>query len=134
MILIVSSRFDKTGEVIKGLQDSCIQFLNNKKESFDLFEVPGAVELPIAIQELMLKDPLKYEVAIALGCVIKGESDHYEWVTSSCRDGLGRVALKLGKPVVQGVLACPNEALAIARKNLGAEYAHTAIEMRDLLS
>ena len=134
MILIVSSRFDKTGEVVKGLQESCIQFLNNKGMAFDMVEVPGAVEIPVMIQQHVKQRPDKYRAVIALGCIVKGETDHYEWVMQSCIQGLTRVGLDFNIPIIHGVIPCDDTEVAKARKNAGERYAETALEMAHLLS
>lgn len=132
MILVVSSRFDKTGEVIKGLEASCFAFLEKKSVSYLHIQVPGAVEIPVAIQQFLQKNK-KIRAVIALGCIIKGETSHYEWVMNACERGLTRVSLDLGVPVIQGVLACLDEKTAIARKYHGKSYAETALEMVELL-
>jgi 6,7-dimethyl-8-ribityllumazine synthase len=66
--------------------------------------------------------------------VIKGETDHYEYVVDSCRDGLLRVSLDESTPIVQGILVCREKKYAQARANNGTEYAQTALHMKKLLT
>jgi len=133
MILIISSAFDKSdADVIKHLRKSCSEKLIDEGLAIEIHEVPGAIEIPVAIQYFATQNPGKFSAAIALGCVIKGESDHYELVCKSVTEGLTVLALELGIPVIQGVLACHNKDQAKARRNLGKEFAETAITMRNL--
>ncbi|NCP67293.1 6,7-dimethyl-8-ribityllumazine synthase [bacterium] len=133
MILIVAAQFDKSGnDVIEGLIASAIIVLESHKMSYKLVRVPGAVEIPIAVQRCVYADP-KIDAVIALGCVIKGESDHYELVTQSVTQGLTALALKLDLPVVQGVLACHNAGQATDRISLGDEFAQTALALLETL-
>lgn len=131
MILIVSSQFNKVPGISKSLEDSAIAVLEEHNMNYKIVHVAGAVEIPITVQHFLKTG--KYQAAITLGCVIKGETDHYDMVIRACTDGLTRVALDTGVPVIQGVLASPNDALAITRKNSGKEYAETALEMVELL-
>jgi len=133
MILIVAAQFDKSGnDVIAGLVASAIAVLEAQKTGYEVFRVPGAVEIPLAAQR-MVEYHSNVEAVIALGCVIKGDSDHYELVTQSVTQGLTALALKLNLPIIQGVLACHNAEQAKARATLGAEFAETALEMIKIL-
>ena len=110
-------------------------------------EVPGAFELPAAA--LMLAQSKKYAAIVALGCVIRGETPHFEYVASSASRGLQDVALRTGIPIAFGVLTTDDEAQARARAgdpskakrdhaggpqraNKGYEAALVAIEMAQL--
>lgn len=135
MILIVRSTFDKSGaNVLEKLESSCIDTLIKNNTASEIIAVPGAVEIPITIQHFLKKNPGKYSSVIALGCVIKGESDHYDLVLKTATEGLTRVALDFNIPVIHGILACHNTKQAIDRANLGAEFAETALEMQKTLS
>jgi len=134
MILIVRSDFDKSGDdVVKTLETGVIDTLIKHDTASEVVHVPGAVEIPVIIQHFLRNNPGKFSAAIALGCVIKGDTDHYELVTKSVTEGLTRVALDTGIPVIQGVLACQNQQQATERKHLGKEYAETALTMKELL-
>ncbi len=124
MILIVVARFNS--RITSHLERSAIEVLEKKNVEFVVVHVPGAVEIPIAVQQLL-------KAVIALGCVIKGETDHYEFVLRSCIDGLTRISLDEGIPVIQGVIASPNFNLAWERRFLGKDYAETALDMIDVI-
>jgi len=133
MILIVASQFDKAGDVIPTLENSAMEVLKAAGIKYKLIQVPGAVEIPLTIQHFYDENMEAYKAAIALGCVVKGDTDHYEMVIKSVTDGLGHLALDLGIPVIQGVLACHTVKDARARSGHGAEYAQTALDMIKIL-
>lgn len=102
----------------------------------DVLRVPGAWELPMLARQLALRG--RHAVIVALGCVVRGDTRHYEHVADECARGLMRVALDSGVPVLNGVLAVERMADAQARAggargNKGADVAESAIEMAALL-
>ena len=104
--------------------------------NIDIVRVPGAWELPVAAAALAASK--KYAALVALGCVIRGETRHYEQVADECARGLMRVALDHSLPVANGVLAVEEHAHAEARAggnhgNKGEEAALVALEMAHLL-
>lgn len=104
-------------------------------DAIDLIRVPGAWELPVAAAHA--SDCGEYAALIALGCVVRGDTRHYEHVADECARGLMRVSLDSGIPVCNGVLAVENHADAEARAggshgNKGEEAALVAIEMANL--
>ncbi len=113
--------FEKTGTVSDGVK---------------LLRVPGAFELPLAAQRLA--EASEYDAIVALGCVVRGETPHFEYVSRAAADGLLRVSLELGIPVAFGVLTTDTVAQAMARAggedgNKGFDAAIAAIEMVHLL-
>lgn len=93
--------------------------------------VPGAFELPLVAQHLAAAG---CDAVVALGCVIRGDTGHYDFVAGECATGLQRVQLDTGKPIVFGVLTTENHAQAVERAavdqmNKGGEAVDTAIEM-----
>ncbi len=101
-----------------------------------IVRVPGAYELSIAA--LKLAESGKYAAIIALGCVIRGGTPHFEYVSTGCNDGLNQVQIKTGVPVTFGVLTVDNVDQAIERSgedpnNKGEEAALTALEMISVL-
>lgn len=110
---------------------------NNIDESqVTIVRVPGAYELSIAA--LKLAESGKYAAIVALGCVIRGGTPHFEYVSTGCNDGLNQVQLKTGVPVTFGVLTVDNVDQAIERSgedpnNKGEEAALTALEMISVL-
>lgn len=102
----------------------------------EFLRVPGAWELPVLAAQLARKQ--KYSAIVALGCVVRGETRHYEHVADECARGLMRVALDHQVPVLNGVLAVEDEADARARAggthgNKGEDVALAAIEMAALM-
>jgi len=129
MILILTSRFRE--EVARGMEESAVEVLKKNNEPYEIIEVGGAVELPLAAQHFIRTR--KPDGVIALGCVIKGETDHYDWVWKSCMQGLTRVALDESTPIMHGIQISHSLELAMERRHKGAEYADTALKMKSLL-
>lgn len=103
----------------------------------DVIRVPGAWELPLAARELALAG--RHAALIALGCVVRGDTRHYEHVADLCAEGLARVALDSGIPVANGVLAVERLEDAENRAggshgNKGEEAALAALEMASLIN
>ncbi len=109
--------------------------VSDKSENLDIVWVPGSFELPIVIQTLASKS--KYDVLIALGAVIKGETSHYDVVISEASKGISRIAQEQSLPVIFGVLTTDNMQQALERagikNNLGWNYGLQAIEMATLM-
>ncbi|HEX5756994.1 MAG TPA: 6,7-dimethyl-8-ribityllumazine synthase [Arenimonas sp.] len=104
-------------------------------DAVDVVRVPGAWELPVAAARAI--DRGQYAALVALGCVVRGDTRHYEQVADECARGLMRVALDYATPVCNGVLAVENYGDAEARAggshgNKGEEAALVAIEMANL--
>jgi 6,7-dimethyl-8-ribityllumazine synthase len=101
--------------------------------------VPGAFEIPLAAKVLAESPTQQVDAVIGLGCVIRGETTHYESVAGECAAGIQRAGLDTGVPVVFGVLTTEDLGQALARSeaegghNVGEEGAATAIEMVTLL-
>jgi 6,7-dimethyl-8-ribityllumazine synthase len=104
-------------------------------DALDVLRVPGSWELPVLARRLAAGG--SYAAVVALGCVVRGETRHYEHVADQCAAGLMRVALDTGVPVMNGVLAVEHEADAWARAggargNKGSDVALAALEMAAL--
>jgi 6,7-dimethyl-8-ribityllumazine synthase len=98
--------------------------------------VPGAFELPLAARAFALGGSVR--AVVALGCIIRGDTAHFEYVAGSCTDGLQRVMLDTGIPISFGVLTVENRAQALERAspdamNKGGEAVTSALAMVDLL-
>ena len=105
-------------------------------DSLRVERVPGAFELPLAAQVLARNG--RCDAVVALGCVIRGDTAHFEFVAGECARGLQQVMLTTGVPVAFGVLTTENLAQAQERaapgaQNKGAEALHTALAMAQLL-
>ena len=92
--------------------------------------VPGALEIPVALQWMAKSG--KYDALVALGCVIRGDTYHFEVVANESARGLMDVALDCGLPIANGILTTEDEAQAEARLDKGAEAVRVAFEMAKL--
>jgi 6,7-dimethyl-8-ribityllumazine synthase len=134
---VIASRWN--GEIVDALIDGARRAFAERgvaDATLEVLRVPGAWELPLLASRLAVSG--KYHAIVALGCVVRGETRHYEHVADECARGLMRVALDSGVPVLNGVLAVEDEADAWARAggargNKGADVAVAAIEMAVLM-
>lgn len=133
-IAIALSEFNN--EVSEGLLSGCNQALLDKGvngRNISVLRVPGAFELPAAAATLAQHKDI--DGVIALGAVIRGETDHYHYISQAVAQGLMQVTLHSTVPVMFGVLTCPTVELAIARSepqsrnNKGYEVGIATMEM-----
>ena len=128
---IVSSRFNN--EIVEKISKACIsklQALGVSKKNIIFKTVPGALEIPLALQKLVISDDNIFDVMIAIGLVIRGDTYHFEIVSNESASGIMRVQLDHSIPIINAVLTtnCSKEALArVVIK--GEEAAECAIEM-----
>ena len=130
---IVVSRFN--GEVTNRLLESALEELERAgvvREAVTVVQVPGAFELPLGA--MALAKTRRYACIVALGCVIRGETPHFDYIASEAASGLQLAALETGIPVSFGVLTLESSGQADARVAKGAEAVRTALEMADLFS
>jgi 6,7-dimethyl-8-ribityllumazine synthase len=102
------------------------------REAVTIMPVPGAFELPLAA--MALAKTRRFGCVVALGCVIRGETPHFDFVASEAASGLQLAAIETGVPVAFGVLTCDTRAQAEARLDRGAEAVRTALEMADVFA
>jgi 6,7-dimethyl-8-ribityllumazine synthase len=101
-------------------------------KNIDHILVPGALEVPLALQALAEKN--RYDALIALGCVIRGETYHFELVANESGAGVSRVALDYQLPIANAILTTENLEQAIARQtDKGRDAARVAVEMANLM-
>jgi 6,7-dimethyl-8-ribityllumazine synthase len=130
---IVVSRFN--GEISNRLLESALETLTAAgvtEERITVMPVPGAFELPIGA--MALAKTRRYSCVIALGCVVRGETAHFEYVAGEAASGLQLAGLETGVPVAFGVLTVDTTEQAQARVDKGADAARAALEMADLFS
>jgi len=130
---IVVSRFN--GEISNQLLESALEALaaaGVAEERITVMPVPGAFELPIGA--MALAKTRRYSCVIALGCVVRGETAHFEYVAGEAASGLQLAGLETGVPVAFGVLTVDTAEQAEARVDKGADAARAALEMADLFS
>jgi 6,7-dimethyl-8-ribityllumazine synthase len=134
---IVASRWNP--RIVDALVAGAVRALGEHgvdTEAIDIVRVPGAWEIPLAAAHLATA--ANHVAIIALGCVVRGDTRHYEHVADGCANGLMRVALDFRLPVLNGVLAVERHADAEARAggahgNKGEDVALAALEMADLM-
>ncbi len=129
---IAMSRFNP--EICEGLLSGCLdelQRLGVKPEDILLVTVPGALELPLALQRLT--QSANVDALVALGCVVRGETYHFEIVSNESARGISDVQLTTGIPIANAVLTTENDDQALARMlEKGGDAARAAIEMANL--
>jgi len=128
---IVMSRYNI--DVSKGLLDSCTAELEkNGVLNIVMITVPGALEIPLALQKMALTD--QFDALVALGAVVRGDTYHFEVVSTESAGGITAVQLDTGIPVANGVLTTNTNDQALERMSQkGAEAARVAIEMVHVL-
>ena len=129
-ICIVASKYYE--DIINMLIDGVNEAIGNHKKKFktNIIYVPGVFEIPHVIS----KNLKKYDAFIALGCVIKGETPHFDFISKSSIDAIMKLSIESKKPIGNGILTCLNKDQAIERadksnKNKGKEAANAAIEL-----
>jgi 6,7-dimethyl-8-ribityllumazine synthase len=135
---IVVGRFN--GEITSKLLDGAIAALEEagvERDRIDIVPVPGAFELPLGA--MALARTRQYSCIVAIGCVIRGQTPHFDYVAGEAASGLQLAALETGIPVAFGVLTCDNREQAEARAggalgNKGTEAARSALEMADVFA
>jgi 6,7-dimethyl-8-ribityllumazine synthase len=129
-VAIVASRFN--GQITDKLLASALEELDEcgvRREAVTVMPVPGAFELPLAA--MALAKTRRYACVVALGCVVRGETPHFDFIASEAASGLQLAALETGVPVAFGVLTVDVVEQAEARISKGAEAVRTALEMAD---
>jgi len=116
-ILIVIANYykDVSEELLKGAKEEL-----NKFAKIKIIEVPGVFEIPVTIS----KNIKKFDGFVALGCVIQGETPHFQFISKSAIDAIMNISVDYKKPVGNGILTCLNKDQANARGKKGAEAAH----------
>jgi 6,7-dimethyl-8-ribityllumazine synthase len=135
---LVAARFN--GLVVDQLVAGAIDALQRhavQPDRIDVVKVPGSFEIPLVAQKLGKSG--RYAAVICLGCIIRGDTDHYDHVAAAATNGIASAALNCGVPVIFGVLTCDTLEQALQRAgakagNKGFEAAMTAMEMVNLLN
>tara|TARA_B100001250_G_C19458048_1_gene638942 strand:+ start:214 stop:630 length:417 start_codon:yes stop_codon:yes gene_type:complete len=116
-VLIINSRYNYS--LVKGLIQSASKQLNTQRSwmQASIVDVPGAFEIPITIEKYIKQ----FDGIIALGCIIKGETNNFDLISRSITDALMQLSLKHKKPIGNGIITCFNNKQAYARKDKGRE-------------
>ena len=129
---IVQARFNE--EHCVALTNACINeliALGVSQSDIKLVTVPGALEIPFALQKLA--ETGEFDGLVALGAVIRGETYHFELVSNESAAGITRVSIESGLPIANGVLTCDTDEQAQVRVNVkGADCAKAVVEMANL--
>lgn len=136
-VAIVAARFNSfiTERLVDGAVDTLVRH-GLPDDQITLAWTPGAYELPVAVKKLAASG--KYGAIIALGCVIRGATPHFDYVAGEAAKGIGHIALETGVPVLFGVLTTDTIEQAVERAgtkagNKGCDAAMAAIEMMSLM-
>jgi 6,7-dimethyl-8-ribityllumazine synthase len=132
-VAVVVSRFN--GEITNQLLSRALgelESLGVVRQTVTVMPVPGAFELPLAA--MALAKTRRYACVIALGCVIRGETRHFDFVASEAASGLQLAAIETGTPVAFGVLTCDTREQAEARLDRARDAVRGALEMADVFS
>ena len=129
-ICIVASKYYE--DIVNMLIDGVNEAIGNHKKKFktNIIYVPGVFEIPHVIS----KNVKKFDAFIALGCVIKGETPHFDFISKSSIDAIMKLSIENKKPIGNGILTCLNKDQAVERadksnKNKGKEAADAVIEL-----
>ena len=120
--LIVIADYYKN--ISKGLLDSAIDILP-KSSLIKIISVPGIFEIPVTIS----KNIKKYDAFLALGCVIKGQTPHFDFISHASTDAIMKLSIENKKPIGNGIITCLNMSQAVTRKKKGREAAQAVISV-----
>ena len=121
-ILIVNANYYR--DISKGLISSALKKIS-KNSNVKIVNVPGVFEIPVTIS----KNIKKFDAFIALGCVIKGKTPHFDFISKASTDAIMNLSINTKKPIGNGILTCLNMKQAKARKKKGAEAADAIISV-----
>ena len=111
-------------EISKGLLDSSLELIP-KTSLIKIVKVPGVFEIPVTIA----KNIKKYDAFLALGCVIKGQTPHFDFISNSTTNAIMKLSIENKKPIGNGIITCLNLRQAKARKKKGKEAAKAVISV-----
>ena len=121
-ILIVLANYYK--DISDGLLKSALKNIS-KSSKIKVIKVPGVFEIPVTIS----KNLKKYDAFLALGCVIKGQTPHFEFISQASINAIINISVNQKKPVGNGIITCLNIKQAQTRKNKGAEAANAVVSI-----
>lgn len=134
---IIVSKYNEfvTSRLLAGAMDVLVE-AGADKDSIDVAHVPGAYEIPLVAREFGKSG--RYDAVICLGAIIRGETPHFEFISSETSHGIQQAAMESSVPVIFGVLTTDTGKQALERsgepeRNRGSEAARTAVQMADLM-
>ena len=120
-LIVIANYYE---DISKGLLDSSLKLIP-KSNIIKIIKVPGVFEIPVTIS----KNIKKYDAFLALGCVIKGETPHFDFISQASTNALMDLSINNKKPIGNGIITCLNMRQAIKRKKKGAEAAKAVISI-----
>ena len=120
-LIIIANYYE---DIAKGLLDSALKLIP-KSNFIKIIKVPGVFEIPVTIS----KNIKKYDAFLALGCVIKGETPHFDFISQATTNSIMDLSIINQKPIGNGIITCLNMRQAKARKQKGAEAAQAVISI-----
>ena len=121
-LLIVNANYYKS--ISSGLLKSALKKIP-RKYKIKIINVPGVFEIPVTLS----KNLKKFDAFIALGCVIKGETPHFDFISQASTDAIMKLSIESKKPIGNGIITCLNMKQALARKKKGAEAANAVLSI-----
>ena len=120
-LIIIANYYE---DIAKGLLDSALKLIP-KSNFIKIIKVPGVFEIPVTIS----KNIKKYDAFLALGCVIKGETPHFDFISQASTNAIMDLSINNQKPIGNGIITCLNMRQAKARRKKGAEAAKAVISV-----
>jgi len=121
LLIVVANYYD---DISSGLLKSA-KYLIPKNYKYKIINVPGVFEIPVTIS----KNIKKFDAFIALGCVIKGETSHFDFISQASTNAIMKISIDFKKPIGNGIITCLNKRQAISRKNKGAEAVNAILSI-----
>ena len=120
-LIIIANYYE---DIANGLLDSALKLIS-KSNFIKIIKVPGVFEIPVTIS----KNIKKYDAFLALGCVIKGETPHFDFISQASTNAIMDLSIRNQKPIGNGIITCLNMKQAKVRKKKGAEAAKAVISV-----
>ena len=120
-LIVIANYYE---DISLGLLNSALNIIP-KSNKIRIIKVPGVFEIPVTIS----KNIKKYDSFLALGCVIKGETPHFDFISQASTNAIMDLSIKNKKPIGNGIITCLNKRQAKARKKKGAEAANAVISI-----
>ena len=120
-LIVVADYYE---DIAKGLLDSALKLIP-KSNTVKIIKVPGVFEIPVTIS----KNLKKFDAFIALGCVIKGQTPHFDFISQAATNAIMQLSIDSKKPIGNGIITCLNMKQAKARKKKGAEAVNAILSI-----
>ena len=130
--VVVSNFYPKISKML--IDGAVLKFKKNNIYNFKIIKVPGTFEIPVVVSNLINK----YDAFVVLGCIIKGQTSHFNYLCSSVFNALTDLSVRSKKPIGNGILTCNNKKQAVKRadpnlKNKGGDAAYAIISVLKII-